>query len=236
MKPLFNQDQNHLSTSQKIKLVAICFLLNIVVKILSVLIISFLKVAGYSFVLDLFLENKKMTDHYSATVSVLLLVIIYPLMEELGFRGWFSKNKWKLSVSITMFTFYFIHILLFYVIQNEFLNGKIAIYTINVLVLCFIFFISLKHYLKIKDWIEIHRKELSIISILTFSSIHAFNYNIDFSNKNHLIAIIFILLPYPIYAFLFLYVRIKAGLGWSYLLHVMGNSFVLIPVLIGEKI
>ena len=233
--PEFTVSSQKLNTRQKLTLLIKFLLVSVVSRILGVIIISISKSMGFALPSEVILNQKKLMSTYSLVVSVALILIILPVMEELAFRGWFSKNRLLTSVSITLFIFYGLYIFFYYVLNQQIQIEKLYTLMIISSLLLLSLIICFKFFLTISQWIEDNYKTLFVISIILFSAIHGLNYKIDQLDSRTFLAILIILLPYPINAYLFTSLRIRAGLIWSLALHILGNSFILIPVLLGRE-
>jgi hypothetical protein len=92
------------------------------------------------------------------------------------------------------------------------------------------FLISLKRIDPVESFIQKNFTVLVYISIMLFSLIHLFNYQVKTINLIVIINLFLILIPYPFSGYILTKLRIRNGLLWSILLHIMTNSLILIQV------
>ncbi len=234
---MINDLRTKSSFEVKLKLFAKCFLLALLIKIVGTIVIIIAEALIFDGSIPLYRNQIELTDTYGPYFSIVLIIIVFPILEELGFRGWFSENIFLTSVSLTVSLFYFLYVVLIILIPTIIPTERVHRFLFIFLALPFGFIFFYRHFLSIRRSIELRHSWLVIISIITFSCVHAFNYPITEFNSKTALAMILILLPYPFSGFIYTYVRIKNGLAWSIALHIMNNSFVLIPVLLlGKKI
>lgn len=205
------------------------FLLSQLFKVIGVLFTTIAIKAGLKDVSILMAGQSKSTDYY------LLMIVIYPILEEFAFRGWFSKYKLLISISLTTLLFYLSYIIIFRSLSDILPFSDIQKEIAIAIILCSGFFIFFKKILTIQNFIERRHSSLIFLSIMSFTAIHIMNYNFSAFSFLKFLAIIIVMLPYPFRAYLLTYIRIKAGLPWSIALHILNNSFILIPVLMGHK-
>ena len=222
---------------KKLRLLIRYFFLSLLIKIAATIIIIISESLIFNGPIPLFQNQLYLTDKYELYFSISLLVLIFPVLEEFAFRGWFSENKFLTSISLTILLFYFLYVMLIIALPKVIPLERIYRFSLLYAVLPFGFYFFHRNFLKIRRVIELKHTWLIIFSIISFSCIHSFNYKIADFNEKSILALIIILLPYPFSAYLYIHVRIKNGLAWSIALHILDNSIVLIPaLLLGKKI
>ena len=145
--------------------------------------------------------------------NFLLVVLIAPILEELGFRL-FLKPKKRVFIPIS-FTI-IIYLILF--LPYQYIN----IY-IEVIITVILFFIVYYFEPELLKLIKKHYVFILYFTALIFSLLHLNASN--FESFNEIYAIPVVLFPYFIYALSFSYVRMKAGIEFSILLHISINGF-----------
>lgn len=228
--------QPHLDSplKTKAKLFIRCFFLLLLVRVAGALAISISNLLGLKEVLTVIGHKSKLSDFYTEELSLFLLIILFPVLEELAFRGWFTGKKILAGVSLTVTCFYLFYILLFRWFDGGFgltLNEKIAVIAFA-LVLSSIFIF--RRIDKIMDIISKRNSLLILISVCAFASIHILNYSGQGFGIRHLLALAVIILPHFFSGYIYTYLRINNGLHWSVALHVVNNSLILIPTLLGK--
>jgi membrane protease YdiL (CAAX protease family) len=221
------------STADKFKLFRKCVLLFLLIKFGGSIIITvfkFLRFEGLSIVLE---NQIRLADQFSLTVSLLLVILIMPAVEELAFRGWFSRSVFLVIISLTLFSYYFLNVafkLIPILAETDKLLKLAILIFLSTLIGLFLF----KHKDRTVQVISRNRSFLILLSVLSFSLIHAFNYSIKMITTESLFGLFLILLPFPFLAYVQTYLRIKNGLVWSFALHVLNNSLILFPVFFGH--
>lgn len=152
----------------------------------------------------------------------LVVLIISPVVEELGFRLFFIPNRVNIAISSSVLL-YFLSYLLF-----PFFMFEINIYLIIPLIsFIIIILITIKKSIIefIKSFITSHFRYIFYLSTLLFTSVHLLNFWID---KGHIIWLPLIFLPYLMLGFVFGYIRVLFGIKYSILLHFIYNLFTML--------
>jgi membrane protease YdiL (CAAX protease family) len=225
---LLRKDYN--TRSAKIRLIGNCVLVVFLMMFLSKLLAYFTHVYLYNNAMPFGARAAKLTDYFEIELAILLAIVILPFTEELAFRGWFSKNRWVLTAGLTM--------LVCIVLQLVFSIGIDVIYKKNNLMLLSAylipFFLICLYYAKgLIAIVEKQKKALIVFSILAFTAVHAINFDLSQLNLYSFPALVVVLFPHLLAGVVYTFVRLKAGLGWCYLLHAINNSFILVPLSLG---
>lgn len=144
--------------------------------------------------------------------NFLLIVFIAPILEELGFRLFLKPEK-KVFIPISFTIIIYLILFLQYQYLNEYLE---TIITVIVFFIIYRFERTL-HKLLIKYYIFILYFTAFIFSLLHLNAS-------NFESINEVYAIPVVLFPYFIYGLSFSYVRMKAGIEFSILLHLSING------------
>lgn len=145
--------------------------------------------------------------------NFLLIVLIAPVLEELGFRL-FLKPKKRVFIPISFAIITYLILFLPYQFINEYFEA-----IITVIVFFAIYYIEPK----ILKLLKKHYIFILYFTAFIFSLLHLNSSN--FESINEIYAIPIVLFPYFIYALSFSYVRMKAGIEFSILLHISINGF-----------
>ncbi|MBX2958152.1 MAG: CPBP family intramembrane metalloprotease [Cyclobacteriaceae bacterium] len=212
-----------------------CYVASLVVKGFSVFTIRFLDSFIFNGKMPLMREKAKISEFYSLEISLLLVIIIIPILEEIAFRGWLTKSKQVVAFSLYATLIYFLQT--FIVLVSDFgikisLLDKVFIFSIFSIVTIYFLYSKIE---RLAHHIYNNLRSSIIISISLFSFIHIFNYPSPNWSLSNLVALLIILAPHAATGFIYSYIRIKNGLIWSVVLHILNNSIVLIPVLLLNK-
>ncbi len=230
---LVNKNSFHIKLSLLIR----CFFLALLIKIGASIVIILAESFIFNGSIPLYRNQIQLSEQYGLYFSIVLLVFIFPILEEFGFRGWFSENRLLTSISLTISFFYFLHIIINIILNKVVLIDSAYRFAFIFSILPFAFYFFYRNFSIIRTAIVLRHSKLIIVSITLFSCVHLFNFPITTVNVETVLAMIIILLPYPFSGFIYTYVRIRNGLAWSIALHILNNSFILIPVLLlGKKI
>lgn len=152
-----------------------------------------------------------------STVFILYGVFLAPVIEEFIFRSWFKWSRKYLAILIVLFVA---------LIALSFIRTKTLIYVAIMLILGIILFcVSKSRKQEIKELISLNIKYFYWGSSIVFGLIHASNF---VGNIWYLIGFSFILgSPQIVGGLIFGYARLKYGLRYSILIHVLNNSLLL---------
>lgn len=230
MRLLITKPLTESTNNEKLKVLWRCILFTVLIKFIGSLLITVSKFSHFNGLTDLLKTEINLTDSFSTGISLLLVIIILPAVEEIAFRGWLTDSSNTIVISLTFFFYYLLNILIKTIPILSQIERPIKIELIIIL-LIIIFTLLIRNRKIISDQIRKHQSILLFISILSFTMIHALNYNIQTVNIETLLGLLVILLPFPFHAYLLTYIRIKNGLQWSFTLHVFNNSLILFPVI-----
>jgi membrane protease YdiL (CAAX protease family) len=237
MFDLLNISTDQSSTFRtKLKLLFKLFFLLFFIKVVAIIINIILIRFGFEDLLKFQDSHMYTTDFHSLGMSLLLITLIYPTFEEVGFRGWFSRNRILTSLSLVVLILYVYHILIFrLLLPPKTVSIPNQLIIISPFLVIAYFFIK-EHISKVQEFIAQNYSLSIVFSVISFASIHLLNYKVSEVSFSYILAIIIIMLPYFISGYLFAYIRIRSGIIWSIALHVTSNSLVLIQALNGHKI
>lgn len=148
---------------------------------------------------------------------ILGALILSPIVEEIAFRLPLKKSRYYL---ISLF-----FLAIFMVTSKLILTKLISI--------SFMFFLLLFQIVKLK--IELIKRLLIVLSVLSFTLIHIDNYRIDELQKLTMIENIFLFLPQLIIGLIFTKVRLERNFAISLQLHSLYNLAIVIMALIINK-
>lgn len=213
LKPYFNLEGNF---HVKLKRLLISYAICMGFVFLSTL---FIYIIGQLFNIDInSLTNK--VDKKESYYHLFLLILIGPLLEELLFRAFLNFKKETLFISIFLALIFFATDVSYYHLPTKqtFIQITLALFVSSV-----IFIFSQKNIDKLKHYFGF----FLYISILVFALVHIKNF---FPLKDEIIWIYPILvLPQFFMGFALAFIRVRNGLIWSIVLHIMINS---LPALI----
>ena len=226
------------SFNSKIKLFILCFLLSLLTQIIGALTFAVFSLIGIESVSTFLSGQPTITDFYNVKLSLLLILLVFPILEEFAFRGWFTRSRLLTSVSLTILLLYFLYVLIYRGLNYNFdfdFDNIFGLVIIAISLIAFSIYIYIKAQ-KIGDFIANNNKVLVLTSILSFSLIHVLNFNLSGYNFSTLvISLAVIIFPHPFSAYILTYIRIKNGVMWSIGLHILHNTVALMPVLLGVK-
>lgn len=206
------------------------FLISLLTKVLAGLIVVLASKSGFEKVSEVLANKIKITDLYDTSIILILVIIISPIIEEFSFRGWLTKNPLLASVSLTFLVFHLVRITLFKSTGTTLLtmpSMQIALLVFSTIIA---FLVFQKFSYGICNAINTYNTFFVVLSILSFSAIHATNYNIAKYDLTTILALSIILITYPIRAYLYTVIRLKSGLVWSIALHMLNNSIVVLSL------
>ncbi|RDV11862.1 CPBP family intramembrane metalloprotease [Pontibacter diazotrophicus] len=212
-----------LPTTAKIKYLCFSFLLIFAGAFFSALLSQILKVSG---IMPNFrnLAVPSLLKSYNIFIVYTIIVVIAPIIEELAFRALLIFSKFNLVIS-SGFLFY---ILIASFVGNGYLFNTATYYKIagSIVTALLVNEVLSKEniYNNIKTIWENFFPVVFYTSAAIFAYLHLFNFGTVKLEKVLFSPII--VLPFFIYAIALGFVRIKLGLLWAVLLHVMLNFFV----------
>jgi len=203
--------------------VLLIYLTLVFLNIIAVLFIEIVNILAANPIQRLYSVNNTTINLYLLFFKICFLNAIY---EELAFRLFLKFSPVKLSISIS---------LLVYFLLSKFLQFEI--YSLNVYVYgSIILFFMFTLFLNIKSIIEYTRniiikyfKHFFYISIILFAILHIVQFEITFRS---IFFIPIIILPQLIAGVFFGFVRMKYGIMWSIVLHVVNNSIPFLALII----
>lgn len=158
------------------------------------------------------ISNYKQVSYDFNLQNFFIVVLVAPILEELCFRLPLKPDRLMYApVSVALLSFFFLKFLF-----DAYFNNYLIL-TISCFVLVFFFLVRafITKYI-IKNYRTIFYTSALLFAIFHLKSLH------DFLDYFFLIPLI--LLPYFVYALSFSYVRMKAGIHISILLHVIING------------
>jgi hypothetical protein len=167
-----------------------------------------------------------LSEVYGLTTALVLMIVVAPTVEEFAFRGWMTKNRKLIALSLC-FAAHFFSILTINTILPDFGGLK---YAVTLLVVFTVLLLTLRGMEHVSSFLEKYEFQLKWFSIMMFSLIHATNYEFRVFDFLSLSSLLVILAYYPFSGYLLTKVRIELGLVWAIVLHSLTNSLVLIEV------
>lgn len=164
-----------------------------------------------------FKNNNPLAGFLYYALSVL---IIGPVVEELGFRLLLVPKRFNIAISFSILL-YFLSSFIFHFNLYE-----VDLYLIIPLVAFFIFLLitirpaTIKH---LNSFIIKHFKIIFYISTILFTYVHLTNFWIE---KGHIIWLPLIFLPYLMLGLVFGYIRVIFGIKYSIISHFTYNTFI----------
>src|SRR5258706_11093618 len=92
---------------EKYKVLWQCFLILLLIKFVGSIFITISIFSHFNGLTNLLENQVKLTDSYSMGVSLLLIIIVMPAIEEFAFRGWFTNSIAMILISLTLLSYYF---------------------------------------------------------------------------------------------------------------------------------
>lgn len=209
IRPSFNVDGN---LQVKLKRLLLAYAICMGFVFFSMLFIYFIGQIFDIDVNDLIKKEKKKETYY----SLFLLILIGPILEELLFRAFLSFKRETLFMSIFFALIFFATDFSYYSFPTK--QTFIQI-TLALIVSSFIFILSQKNIDKLKYYFPF----FFYTSIILFALVHIKN----FFPLNDAVIWIYPLLVLPQFfmGFALAFIRIRNGLIWSIILHMMINFF-----------
>lgn len=158
-------------------------------------------------------------DEYPAYLGFLLAAIAAPIIEELTFRMGLRFSKWNFVVMLAGLSLISIRVLM----QLSLITGLLISLAISALS-----WIVLQNEL-LASLADLWRKRSLLIFyflLLSFAAFHLSNYNFGDSFKPEYMLLV---IPQLFSGVILSYARLKAGIISSSVLHIAGNSIVLLP-------
>lgn len=181
------------------------------------------KLVEYGFLMKENVVYFKSFKFWNIIESFFLIGLLFPIIEEFGFRAFLTNDK---NLERLGFSFFIIILIIEFI--NYFMMLNIWIYLIMVIIGVSIIFINSK---LINCFTGIISKDIltySILASLVFSFLHmGSNYSSDF-----IICLFFSVIPYFVNGLIYCRIRWKYGLVYSIILHVLHNFTVLLLNLI----
>lgn len=160
-------------------------------------------------------------DLYPPAIKFLMLVIVFPLMEEIAFRLYLEFKPILLSFSISMATYYFTTFIIFNTYITDINNHFLIRFSLSLSLGSIAFIILKKNAHYINTFWHNNFRWIFYFSILVFGLVHIINYELNIGSV--LLAPI-IVLPQLISGTFFGFIRIRYGFIYGYLAHVLNNS------------
>lgn len=176
------------------------------------------------------LDSKSLSEVYGTSIALVLSILVAPIVEEFAFRGWMTKNRSVIVISLAI-AGYFFSTLTINIMAPAI--GSIK-YIVTISLTLALLFYSSQVKSKIADFISRNEILLKRISIAMFAVIHATNYEFIKFDLLTLSSLLVILIYYPFSAIILTHTRTKIGLIWSIALHTLTNSLMLINVYTGD--
>lgn len=163
-------------------------------------------------------------EQFMETTFLIVVIIIGPVIEEVAFRGFVTKNRILAVLSmtgiITLCSFTLVAYLPVRISEDaQVFSGIAAMSAVGAL----LYFLN-KHREELINFIEMHHYKLIHCSMLAFALMHIPNHDISNASLPGLLHLPFVLLQYYAYAIAFTYIRIKNGLYWSIGAHMFVNG------------
>jgi membrane protease YdiL (CAAX protease family) len=197
----------------------------VLVNLAFAIVMLIAKTLGFSALIDIY-KNQQWPTGFDKTTLLIYIVLVGPIVEEFAFRGWFTSNRNLSLISLMALSYYFWTILGIHTLTGY----KTIVYTALVLLSGAIIYRFLP---SVISFIKLHSRSLAIVSISAFASIHLFNFNLRSAvpQPTLIVAIMIILIPYFLKGLALMWARVRLGLVWSIVLHVMNNALVLVHLL-----
>jgi len=149
----------------------------------------------------------------------LVVLIISPVVEELGFRLFFIPNRINIAVSLSILL-YFLSYLVFPFSLFE-INIYLTIPPASFLILLLITAKS-SIAISLNQFLTKHFKVFFYLSAVFYTYVHLINFWIE---KGHIVWLPLIFLPYLMLGLVLGYIRIKLGIKYSIIFHFIYNTF-----------
>jgi len=171
---------------------------------------------------------------------LILASVQAPLTEEISFRLFLNPSKFKLSLALFGFCFYFLSILNSFdlVFSYSFIPILPILFSniINSLILSITLYFTFKtnnnFYITIFDYIKTNFFWLFYGSSVIFGLIHLQNFTkLDFFT-NYFWLLPILVLPQTIVGVVLAYIRVKNGIVWSIMAHSFYNFITALPIIV----
>jgi membrane protease YdiL (CAAX protease family) len=215
-----------LTFKEKLRLLGRSLLLILLIRAVFAVFILIEQLLNLDYIEKLLDSDTSLVDLYGLPVALLLIIVVGPVVEEFSFRGWFSEIDLLVFCSLTIAVFYFT-LIAFNILLPGYGYTKYLIVALVSLVPGYLIWIKKE---KITRIIAVNKKPLIMVSVVCFAIVHALNFEINSGDWREWTALTTILLPYMASAVVLTRLRIKAGLAWSISLHIISNSFVILPL------
>lgn len=219
INPAYQETQEQTSKFKKLlSLLLLALVFNVIIIIARTFLIN------KGIIPELFMKNSNPLAGF--LFYPLVVLIISPIVEELGFRLFLIPNRINISISLSILL-YFLSYFIF-----PFFMYEINIYLLIPLILFIILLLlTIKSSITnlLNSFIKNHFKIIFYSSTLIFTLIHLNNFWIE---KGHIIWLPLVFLPYLMLGLVFGYIRVLFGIKYSILLHFIYNLFPFILSLV----
>jgi membrane protease YdiL (CAAX protease family) len=173
---------------------------------------------------------RKLTDQMASMSSLdifLFGVILFPIVEELTFRGFFNLRKTSVTLSIGCFTYFVCRVAANIHVDNGLIDKKVS-----VIIALFVFLSCILVNQSFMTFVNDNFRPLFYLSNFFFVGLHAFNFKLDdFSHVDYLVLPI-LLIPYLAASMSMSFLRMRNGLLWSISFHALWNAFAVLPYIL----
>lgn len=186
--------------------------------------------SGYYTSGDVF-KLQRPLDSVQRTYLLLSLALLFaPVIEEVAFRGLFTRNKVFSSLSLSLLTIVFLNFVYQQVVKPRYeIEGWIErLTTVVVMLVSWLYLYARRDYFS--SIVSHHTRFFLMISVIGFSIVHLGNFYLSMPGRVEPFFLLPILALYAALAIALSYVRVKCGILWAIGMHVVHNGIVAIPL------
>lgn len=160
-----------------------------------------------------------------------MAIVILPILEEIAFRSVLRLNKMYVFFSSAVLSYYFLNVFLFEVDNTNIDNNFILRIILSLLMGGGIMYIYIIKQEKISNFWQLNFNYIFYFFALLFAIVHINNYK-----SENILLLIFVVIPQFIGALFLGYIRVKMGLFYSILYHLLYNAIAILIIFLLKNI
>lgn len=215
-------------TGEKLKYAGDAVLLILLSKLIFGLMLGTEQLLGYDSLKQLLKTMHPINEDSTMPLFLVLSVGVAPVIEEIGFRGPFTRTKEFIVFSFSVLIVLLMNFCYLNLIEDSFsVNGWMRL-ALSVVLVGGLFIYFLPHKDSIATIVTRYRHHLFWLMAIAFALIHLPNYDLSSINNVQKMLLPVLMFPYLVMAMAFTYVRTKCGLAWAIGLHMANNLLVVL--------
>lgn len=211
---------------EKLRYTGDAILLILLSKLILGLMLGTELVLGYDSLKQLLKTMRPINAEYTLPEFLMLSILVAPVIEEIGFRGPFTRAKEFAVFSFALLIVLLMNFCYLNLIEDIFsIKGWLRL-AFSMAMFAGILIYSLPRKDSIARVVTRYRHHLFWLLAITFALIHLPNYDLTLISNLQKLLLPVLMFPYVAMAIAFTYVRGKCGLTWAIGIHMANNLFV----------